>query len=114
MSAAEERKLAASQARSMQSMTDLVSMRLDGMEKVSNANAAAIKDNATAIDKLTVAIEAQSSNIERLERAVSALVVSSNEQRQSIDRMVEQQNRFLSLAERQADIIGNLTEHRAA
>ena len=82
----------------MQGFSESTNLRLDAQEKATAAN-------TEAVNELTKAITAQTQNIARLERGITQMVAESVAQRESIDRMIEQQAKFLELATMQAQII---------
>lgn len=100
--------------RTMQSLSESVTLRLQAQETATAENTQAIAQLGTKIDKLADTISAQSESIGRLERAVTSLVTGINAQRETMAQMVEQQSAFLKLATRQADIIGDLAKARAS
>ena len=91
----------------MSVLTESVGIRLDRTEK-------AVAQNTDAIGQLTTKVDSLTASTERLERAVSMLVTGISEQKDSINAMVAQQSKFLELATRQADIIGQLAGGKAA
>ena len=91
----------------MNALTESVGIRLDRTEK-------AVAQNTNAIGTLTKRIDNLTTATERLERAVDKLVIGISEQKDSINAMVAQQSKFLELATRQAEIIGQLAGGKAA
>lgn len=90
----------------MNALSEAVGIRLDRTEK-------AVAQNTAAIGKLTGRIDNLTAATERLERSVSQLVAGINAQRETMAQMMAQQQAFLSLATKQAEIIGNLAGRAA-
>ena len=82
----------------VQGFSEYTTLRIEAQEK-------AIAANTEVVDKLTQAITVQTQNIGRLERGITQMVAENTAQRESIDRMIEQQVKFLELVTIQAQII---------
>ena len=91
----------------MNALSESVGIRLDRTEK-------AVAQNTDAIGKLTTRIDGLTAATERLERSVDRLVTGISEQKDAVNLMVNQQSKFLELATRQAEIIGQLAGGKAA
>lgn len=103
------------------SLIESIALRSETTDRAIAANTKAQQENARAIgqlgnkiDKLADSIGEQKASLERLERAVMSLVSGIREQKEGIDRMVNQQAAFLTLCTRQADIIENLTSKKVS
>ncbi|MEL6469779.1 MAG: hypothetical protein AAFQ74_08630 [Cyanobacteria bacterium J06623_4] len=96
------------------SLIEAIRLRSEATDRFIQANTTAQQENARAIaqlgakiDRLSETVNNQSASIERLERAVSKMVIG-------IEAQSENMKSFLALATRQADIISDLAKSRAS
>lgn len=80
----------------------------DDANKISDVNTKAIQEMSTKIDELITGIDAQSQNIDRLERAVSSLVNGIESQQRTMSAMVAQHSEFFRTTNKALDIIDRL------
>lgn len=95
-------------------MYEAMALHQQKSDKIVEANTKAITQMSAKLDRLIDGIGAQKESVDRLERAVSALVSGIESQRRTMQDMINHQSEFLKTTNKALDIIDRITSTRAS